>query len=101
MTSWGTPIGSIAKAYFPGDGSETLSHAVRLRSMPVFRLGPAFIPGTMVSVGWSKLCHKKELELDDFTTKLPVSRSWPIGLGKNLGKEGEDQMGVELPEVMR
>ncbi|KAH0469465.1 hypothetical protein IEQ34_001023 [Dendrobium chrysotoxum] len=70
MTSWGTPIGSIAKAYFPGDGSETLSHAVRLRSMPVFRLGPSFIPGSMVSVGWSKLCHK--MELDDFTTKLPI-----------------------------
>lgn len=54
-----------------------------------------------MSVGWSKLCHKIELELVDLTTKLPVSRSWAMGLGKELGKEGEDQRGVEVPEVLR
>ncbi|KAH0469686.1 hypothetical protein IEQ34_001244 [Dendrobium chrysotoxum] len=44
MTSWGTPMVSITKEYFPGDGSELLSHDVRFRSMPIFSSGPSFIP---------------------------------------------------------
>ncbi|RDX95657.1 hypothetical protein CR513_21790, partial [Mucuna pruriens] len=53
----------------------------RYLSRPVSKFHPTTIPGIIVSLGSSKLCHKTLLvSCPFFTTKFPKSERWAIGL---------------------
>ncbi|KAK9089553.1 hypothetical protein Scep_028635 [Stephania cephalantha] len=75
MTISGEAVLSILKVKIPVDGSSGDFHDLKDQLVPSFKFNPSFIPGRNVSVGKSKLCHKKSPLFSSYKTKFPDSKS--------------------------